>query len=123
MLSEKYYAQNEIFIAEENLEQINVGIGLITGPCLMFIKIILCFYQYPPCDINTSELLPVCLTRCPELDEAYNECSQGVNIPIIRDRLPTLGPLILNYNCSDTDSYYGEVELNISTIRCCKSCV
>ena len=44
--------------------------------CTLFFNAVLCFYNFPPCDPNTSQLLPICSGRCDELHRLFEFCGE-----------------------------------------------
>jgi len=120
IISYNYYAPNEIRISAVSEEEINRGLMSFTGRCEMLLRIVLCFYLFPPCDAIDSELIPFCITRCPELNNALVICFQRLNFLGAAQNFRTLAEAFSDFNCSDPESYYGARELNISNTKCSK---
>ena len=111
ILSGKYYAPGALdttvltFVQQTNIvESISNHEG-----CILFFHVILCFYTYPPCDVNTSELLPLCTERCLELPELFEVCG-------------LINFINTDFNCSVFETYYDIVppNLKVSTTSCSK---
>ena len=86
--------------------------------CTTFFKIILCFYFYLPCDVMTYEVLPLCDTRCSELDMIFEECDKTNSLPLVLDSSGFFTP---GYNCSNPRTYYfNNIPYKISNSSCSK---
>jgi len=77
--------------------------------CRVFSRVFVCFSEFPPCDTNSSKLLPLCPERCWELDTLIETCGQLVNL-IVRNY----------YNCSIPQSYYVKARDAVSNTSCSK---
>ena len=102
---------------------IAIGIAVKDELCQSFIGALLCFFEFPACDLNTSEELPICLVRCLEIQAAYQHCFQGQNLAIVNPkRDPTIGNITENFNCLAPETYYFSDDgvLNISNTSCSK---
>ena len=79
--------------------------------CTTFYNGVLCFYNFPPCEPDTFQLLPLCPGRCEEIHRLFEFCGELVNF------------IVVTLNCSDPISYYGNipVDINVSTATCSKS--
>ena len=78
--------------------------------CRLFFRVIVCFYEFPPCDTNSSKLLTLCPERCWELHRIFEICGKFVNF------------IIINFNCSIPQTYYGIVNVAaVSNTSCSKS--
>ena len=112
LLSGKYYAPDVVdttilnYVAQANI----LGSVANHEGCILFFNVILCFYKYPPCDMNTLELLPLCTERCKELYKLFDVCGELINF------------IIVNFNCSVAESYYLCVppHVKVSTTSCSK---
>jgi len=78
--------------------------------CRIFSRVIICFYEFTPCDTNSSKLLPICTEWCSELDRIIKTCGDLVNINFRN-----------YYNCLNPDTYYPSPQVAISTTSCSKS--
>ena len=89
--------------------------------CTVFLRILFCFYNFPPCDFNHSEALPVCPGKCPEIDELMEECRGIADLPTFQI-IPFIGPFLENYNCSNPVTYYPDIpsQINFSNSTCSK---
>jgi len=110
ILLDEYYIEDSTstFANIEFIETITAfGVGGVDEPCLSFFKVIVCLLDFPPCNGNTSELLPICLDRCPEIQTAYQHCYQGDNREIFTFEFvdPSLRNAIENFNCSNPQTY------------------
>jgi len=76
--------------------------------CRSFSRIVICFYEFPPCDTYSSELLPLCPERCWEIERVFEACGELTNF-IVENLL----------NCSDPYTYYGSA--TVSNTNCSKS--
>ena len=78
ILSDKYYVPDASYVDNSilNFVQHSDIVELIANHegCILFFNVILCFFKYPPCDVNTSELLPLYTERCSELHELLEPC-------------------------------------------------
>ena len=126
MLLEEYHAEDtlNIFISSQ-FQDIRLAFELVAdAPCQSFLGAFLCFFEFPPCNTKTSELLPICLDRCPEIQAAYQYCFQGRNLEIVVDpnRYPVFRKIIDNFNCSVPETYYfsNDSTLAISNTSCSK---
>ena len=73
--------------------------------CTLFFNLLLCLFTYPPCDVNTAELLTLCTERCPDIYRLFEGCG-----------------LIIDFNCSIATTYY-DIALpyvKVSTTNCSK---
>lgn len=108
----KYYAPNAVDTSILNLiRQTNILASIADHKaCTLFFNGILCFYNYPPCDTSTSELLPLCAERCWEVYQLFELCSKLINF------------IIINFNCTVAETYYGIVppHVKVSTTSCSK---
>jgi len=77
--------------------------------CRLFFRVIVCFYEFPPCDTNSSKLLTLCPERCWELHRIFEICGKFVNF------------IIINFNCSIPQTYYGNAHVAVSNTSCSKS--
>lgn len=128
LLLEEYYAVSAVSTGGVDFELFRVLLSgnIMDSPavCQSFIDAILCFYEFQPCrssDNNMSELLPICIERCPEIQQAYDFCLEDITL-IIPAGFPALLEIIENFNCTDPRSYYanGERDLDISDTYCSK---
>ena len=104
---------------------IRLAFGIISRDedfCQSFLDVFLCFFEFPPCDDNTSELLPICVDRCPHIQATYDFCFQGRNVSSIEQVDPALFNILSNFNCSVPETYYfsDNSVRNISSISCSK---
>ena len=129
ILLEEYYAESAVFIGRSDFEDVRVIFNLFTQDspvCQSFFDTVLCFYEFQPCGFSEdrkSELLPICLERCPEIQAAFDYCSERIDISRIDPTLyPSLGPILENFNCTLPRSYYvnGDRMLAISDTYCSK---
>ena len=127
LLLEKYFAKNTIFIGESDFEDVRVIFDIFAADsqtCQSFFRTVLCFFEFPPCAIslaNVSELLPICLKRCPEIQSAYQYCFDRLDLTIINNETyPPLRGLIENFNCTLPQTYYvnDAKQLIISNTSC-----
>ena len=113
ILSGEYYAPNALDTGTLNLVQQFIILDSIkdSEACTIFFNGILCFYNFPPCDPDTSQLLPICPGRCEELHRLFEFCGKLINF------------IIINFDCSDPATYYGTVpgDASVSTTACSKS--
>ena len=116
-MSEKYYAPNTIDTGIFTLvRQSNIFDSIKDNEaCNTFMDGILCFYNFPPCDPNTSQLLPMCPLRCEELYILFELCGDQES--------ELIKFIIINFNCSDPATYFGTVPVgvSVSTTTCSKS--
>jgi len=127
ILLEKYYAEDTIFIGQSDFEDVRLIFDLFAADsqtCQSFFRTVLCFYEFPPCNItaaNISELLPICLSRCPEIQSAFQFCFGRLDLTFIDSvRYPSLLGVIEHFNCSLSETYYvnDAKTLVISNSRC-----
>jgi len=109
VLLQQYYANNTLNKVE--LQAIRLSLELARDrPCQSFFEVILCFFEFPPCSVNTSELLPICTIKCQEIQAARNHCFQEHKLDIKDpNRDPVLQDIYLfvdNFSCSVPETYY-----------------
>lgn len=121
---EEYHAEDTLTIFHlSDIDDIKLAFQIVGDTaCQSFFGAFLCFFEFPPCNVSTSELLPICLDRCPEMQEAHRYCFQGVNSTIVDPKkYPTLRNIIDNFNCSVPETYYfSNDSVLISTTSCSK---
>ena len=110
LLLGKYYAPNVIDHSILNFVRQSIILESIADykTCTMFVNALLCFYNYPPCDTSTSELLPLCAERCSEVYKLFELCGELLSF------------LLVNFNCSFAENYYGDIPpyVKVSTTSC-----
>ena len=91
ILSGKYYAPDALDASVPNfIQQTNLIESFANHEgCTLFFNLLLYLFTYPPCDVNTSELLPLCTERCPESYRLFEGCG-----------------VIIDFNCSIPTTYY-----------------
>ena len=124
LLVDNYYVvQNLIFIPGV-LTELQVIVETLQGSerCSLFIRIAFCFYNFPPCNLNTSEAIPICPDKCSEFESVTKECRGIIDLPTFQ-LLPVLGDYLDTFNCSNPRTYYPHIPSNISisTTICSKS--
>jgi len=125
-LLEEYHAEDVLSIFRSSeFEDLRLVFEISAGSrtCQSFFRVLLCFFEFPPCNISTSELFPICLDRCPEIQAAYQYCFRGFNFEAISpERYPDLRNIIENFNCSLPNTYYFSNDriLDISNTSCSK---
>lgn len=114
LLEEEYHAEDALNVFQSTVfSNVRLSYGVVADEeCLPFIGAFLCLLQFPPCNVNTSELLPICLDRCPEIQAAYRRCFL----------IPDFTLVIENFNCSVHETYYitDDNTLAVSNTSCCK---
>ena len=78
--------------------------------CRVFSRFLICFYEFTPCDTNSSELLPLCPERFQEFDRLFETCGKLLNI-FIRSYI----------NWSNPRTYYPQAKVAVSKTSCSKS--
>jgi len=112
----KYHPDDSSVLSSSELDDIidAIGIGLRDEVCQSLSVIISCFYEFPSCNVNTSEVLPICPDRCPEIQAAHQYCFPG-HVP------ERFGNFTQDFNCSILESYYFNYNnATISNISCSK---
>jgi len=101
LLLEKYHPEDSSLLSQSELDDIiaTMGIGIRDEVCRSLSELISCFYEFPSCNVNTSEVLPVCHDRCSEIQVAHQYCFPG-HVP------ERFGNFTLNFNCSVVESFY-----------------
>jgi len=113
LLSDDHYFLRELAFNARNIQELQIILEALkqSERCSLFLTVVYCFYNFPPCDFNTSEALPVCSPRCPEVDSVVEECQGIINIPTFRS-IPNLAEYFDNFNCTDPNTYYPDVPPN-----------
>jgi len=118
-----YVVQNLRFIPGV-LTELQVIVDTLQGSerCGLFIRLAFCFYNFPPCNLNTSEAIPICPDKCLEIDAVLKECRGIIDLPTFQ-LLPVLGDYFDDFNCSNPRTYYPDIpsRIDISTTICSKS--
>ena len=122
MLLDEYHVED---VHSSEFDTIRLGLGLFSRDddfCKSFWGVFFCFIEFPSCDDNTSELLPICVDRCPDIQAAYDFCFQRRNLSSIEQVDPALFNIYSNFNCSVPETYYfsDNSVRNISSISCSK---
>ena len=121
VLSTEYYVIRSLAFIEDGVRDLETLINLLqqSEKCTLFLRILFCFYNFPPCDFNRSEALPVCPGKCPEIDGLFEECRGVANLPSL-EIIPFIGPFVDNYNCSNPATYYPDIpaDINYSNSTC-----
>ena len=123
VLSDDYYVLRDLVLVPEFVRELQIIVDALQQSelCTKFLRILFCFYNFPSCDSSTSEALPVCLEKCPEIDSVLDECRSVVDLPTVQ-LLPGIAPYIENYNCTDPRTYYPDIpsDTRISNTSCSK---
>ena len=129
-MTDDYYAKDEIFIGDSDFDDVRSIFNIFfqdSTVCQSFFSLVLCFYEFPPCDFTDngeSELIPICLERCPEIQAAYEHCFKKLNFNAIdTEEYPSLLRTVENFNCSLPERYYdinGNQRRAISDSTCSK---
>ena len=75
--------------------------------CKDFFTISLCLIRYPPCNIETGKLQPICLNKCATISNNIAKCVQ-----ILIERMTNfveIAMLSAVFDCYDPDSYFPNV--------------
>jgi len=112
---EYYYARDAWSIEAESIVRTAFQILVDNDTCSTFMKTLLCFYYYLPCDVTSSKLLPFCDARCSELDGMLKKCDI-FSPQLIID--PNLG--FSTFNCSNPETYFTNIPFMVSNTSCSK---
>ncbi|XP_065909680.1 tyrosine-protein kinase receptor UFO-like [Dysidea avara] len=116
LLEEYYYVSDALPLdTDDAINRIIFETLENNDTCTTFTKTLICFYTYLPCDVSTSKLLPLCDTRCSELDRMFEECAEVTNLPLI---LSNSRSLTSGYNCSNPRTYFNNIPYKISNTSC-----
>jgi len=94
---------------------INPSDGSGFGQCVEPLQEYFCYYFFPPCDLETNQIIPVCSWSCNLL---YNneDCLDWLNIVrgIMQDELQNISPLLLPDEDSCTRNFLPISESSVS---------
>jgi len=123
VLSDDYYLLQDLTFIPEILRELQIIVDTLQQSelCTHFIRVLFCIYNFPPCDSTTSEALPICLEKCPEINSVLEECRSVADLPTFQI-IPVIAPYIENYNCTDPRTYYPDIpsDTRISNTSCSK---
>jgi len=88
-----------------------------SGSCGSFASALLCAYTFPGCDFESSQLLPICLEKCTEINAQFESCRAILNDEVI-DFIPNLRVLLENFDCFNTSTYFNVPPQFISDELC-----